>query len=86
MSPLPADSSFTLVIELRDDGNAPIGNPQPWIAADADVQRRMGEEKRDAGKVRTIPVRSVEEGAFAMEVWVEEGKAKGEGERERDEE
>ena len=31
---------------------------------------------RDLGGVRTTPVRSLEAGAFAMEVWVEEGKGK----------
>lgn len=31
---------------------------------------------RDLGGVRTTPVRSLEAGAFAMEVWVEEAKGK----------
>ncbi len=31
---------------------------------------------RDLGGVRTTPVRSLEAGAFRMEVWVEEGRGK----------
>lgn len=31
---------------------------------------------KDLGGVRTVPVRSLEAGAFVMEVWVEEGKGK----------
>lgn len=37
------------------------------------MQRRKGEGRKDTGKVRTVPVRSVDEGPFVMEVWVEEG-------------
>ena len=47
--------------------------------ADADVERggRDGSKKgRDLGGVRTTPVRSLEAGAFRMEVWVEEGRGK----------
>lgn len=31
---------------------------------------------KDLGGVRTTPVRSLEAGAFVMEVWVEEGRGK----------
>lgn len=31
---------------------------------------------KDLGGVRTTPVRSLEAGAFKMEVWVEEGRGK----------
>ena len=68
---------------------APIGHPQPWIAAEPGLQkeRERGEEDeggsaegrktgRGVGGVRTTPVRSLEAGAFVMEVWVEEGKGK----------
>lgn len=79
------------MIELRDGngGNgggdgAPIGNPQPWIAADGGVQRRKGEGRGEMKGVRTVPVRSVEEGAFVMEVWVDEAKGNGKGEGEGD--
>ncbi|KAL8825224.1 MAG: hypothetical protein Q9191_004548 [Dirinaria sp. TL-2023a] len=91
LTPLPHDCSFTVAIELRDEDGveAPLGNPQPWIAAEPGLQKegKRGEEDgrgsaegrktgRDIGGVRTTPVRSLEAGAFVMEVWVEEGKGK----------
>ena len=33
-------------------------------------------KEKDLGGVRTTPVRNLEAGAFAMEVWVEEGRGK----------
>ena len=63
-----------------------------WIPAEPGLQRERqraggGDEGRevfegrkpmgrDLGGVRTVPVRSLEAGAFAMEVWVEEGRGK----------
>ena len=44
---------------------------------DGDVQMEGGSKRGgDLGGVRTTPVRSLESGAFRMEVWVEEGRAK----------
>lgn len=44
------------------------------------IENLLGEngskKGKDLGGVRTVPVRSLEAGAFAMEVWVEEGKGK----------
>lgn len=76
---------------------APIGNPQPWVAAEPGLQRERdggeggdgeGKTGRDVGGVKTTPVRSLEAGAFVMEVWVEEGRGKfedgkGEGQGQR---
>ncbi|MCJ1353894.1 MAG: hypothetical protein MMC33_003881 [Icmadophila ericetorum] len=49
------------------------------------TRRRKKKKKkgRDLGGVRTTAVRSVEEGAFGMEVWVEEGSGKIGGGEER---
>ncbi|KAL6719316.1 hypothetical protein ACLMJK_003555 [Lecanora helva] len=47
--------------EGEEDGDAGFG------------ESKMG---RDLGGVRTTPVRSLEAGAFRMEVWVEEGRGK----------
>ncbi|KAG8527522.1 uncharacterized protein KY384_007674 [Bacidia gigantensis] len=46
-------------------------------------RRKMG---RDLGGVRTTPVRNLEAGAFAMEVWVEEARGKFEASVEEEEE
>ena len=84
LSPLPENCSFTLAIELRDEEGveAPIGRDEErrWIVAEPGWQRE-GEAGGNArgeylGGVRTTPVRSLEAGAFAMEVWVEEGAGK----------
>lgn len=42
-----------------------------------DTETGTGSKKgKDLGGVRTTPVRSLEAGAFVMEVWVEEGRGK----------
>ena len=63
-----------------------MGHLQGWIAAEPGLQRVRGEKGKereegsrrgkDLGGVRTTPVRSLEAGAFKMEVWVEEGRGK----------
>ncbi|KAL8781859.1 MAG: hypothetical protein Q9213_005800 [Squamulea squamosa] len=88
LRPLPPDCSFTLVTELRDDADIhpPLGPDTPWVAAEPRLQKqrkrddsevRPGTTKgKDLGGVRTTPVRNIESGAFVMEMWVEEGRAK----------
>lgn len=90
LAPLPDDCSFTLAIELRDDDEVevPIEREGRWIVTEPGLQRRRGgdgddvmgeggsKNGRDLGGVRTTPVRSLEAGAFRMEVWVEEGRGK----------
>ena len=82
LAPLPPDCTFTLVVELRDDAEPPLGSTNNWIAADAGMQRRKGDAKgqemgrRKKVEEKVVPVRKVEAGAFAMEVWMEEAAAK----------
>ncbi|KAI4229503.1 MAG: hypothetical protein L6R36_000767 [Xanthoria steineri] len=88
LSPLPPDCSFTMVTELRDDADIhpPLAPDTPWIAAEPRLQKQRkrneseaqpGSTKgKDLGGVKTTPIRNVESGAFVMEMWVEEGKAK----------
>ncbi|KAL9611088.1 MAG: hypothetical protein Q9167_004260 [Letrouitia subvulpina] len=69
----------------------PLSSVTPWIAAEPGLQKHRNESRegdqgqqeglerkhgRDRGGVRTTPVRSLESGAFAMEMWIEEGKGK----------
>lgn len=112
LSPLPADCTFTLAIEIRENADAPVGvkvgNRQPWIVAEPAVQadgvqrlqqqhRRKNdwddeiEEDGETGvegvgrglkAVRSMPLRSLADGEFVLEVWVEEGKGKFGGEQE----
>jgi mitotic spindle assembly checkpoint protein MAD2B len=78
---LPAECSYTVVIELKDQANAPIGHPQPWVPCEPSQQKpNESQGKRvgaDLGGVKSVPVRLVEAGAFVLETWIEEGKAKG---------
>jgi len=75
----------------KDGVEPPINKEGRWIAAEPGLQRgREGTDTANAavgtgsgrrrgkelGGVRTVPVRSLEAGAFMMEVWVEEGKGK----------
>ena len=90
LGPLPTNCSFTVCIELKPDGEAPIDQSStPWIPSQPSLQPNVkGENQgtsdtagsgtigKDLGGVKTKPVRSLEAGAFLLEVWVEEGKAK----------
>lgn len=48
-------------------------------AGEGEEGGRKGRKGEDLGGVKVTPVRSVEAGAFVMEVWVEEGREKFEG-------
>ncbi|KAK5165351.1 DNA-binding protein [Cryomyces antarcticus] len=84
LKPLPANCTFTVAIELKDDEpdkgrlNAPIGHPQPWVPVQPNLQRSREARKNgaDLGGVKTRPVRAVEAGECVFEMWIEEGKAK----------
>lgn len=60
LSPLPPNCTFSLAIELRakPQGEAPIGWPQPWIAAEPGLQR-----KADAPKVGQVTGNFAESGS-----------------------
>lgn len=47
-------------------------------------EEQTGSKKgKDLGGIKTTPVRSLEAGVFVMEVWVEEGRGKFEGEKQK---
>ncbi|KAM7188181.1 DNA polymerase zeta processivity subunit [Naviculisporaceae sp. PSN 640] len=87
---LPEGCTFTVAVELGDEGVAPIGYPQAWIPSepnlqpaggntDADEESGYGNAARqgkDLGGARTTPIRSVGAGPLYFECWLEEGKAK----------
>ncbi|KAI9883592.1 MAG: hypothetical protein M1823_004645 [Watsoniomyces obsoletus] len=80
LGPLPEGCSFTVCIELKDEAEAPLGHPQPWIPSVPSLQRpaektseRVGQ---DRGGVRTTPIRYVEAGEFLLDLWIEEGREK----------
>lgn len=80
MPKLPDECTYTLMVELRDEAEPPIGHPQPWIPSEPSLQttkdKDTGKAKRGeaVGGAKSIPVRFVESGAFMLETWVEEAK------------
>lgn len=78
MEPLPPACTFTVVVELRDEAQAPIGHPQPWIPTQSQDGRPSGSQsaKRRTLDNSTTPIRSVEAGPLFFECWVEESKVK----------
>jgi mitotic spindle assembly checkpoint protein MAD2B len=67
LTPLPKGCTFTIAIELKGEGNAPLSHPQPWMPAQAG---RNGPGARQAHL--TTPVRAVSAGEMVFETWIEE--------------
>jgi len=87
LKPLPEGCTFTLALELKDSADPPIGHPQHWIPTHPTLQRQvinqdgeLTETKRgdDLGGVSTTPIRAIDAGDMAFEMWIEESKAKAE--------
>ncbi|KAI0460130.1 HORMA domain-containing protein [Xylaria acuta] len=81
MAPLPEGCTFTVAVELRDEAEAPIGHPQPWVPTQPSLQTVSKDQQtpgEDVGGAKTTPLRAVEAGPLFFECWVEEGKAKSE--------
>lgn len=83
LGPLPPGCTFTVAVELKEEAEAPIGHPQPWIPMVPSLQatkkeKTKGEQTRgeDLGGAKTTPVRAVRAGEMVFELWIEEGKAK----------
>ncbi|PMD16522.1 DNA-binding protein [Hyaloscypha hepaticicola] len=80
LGPLPEGCTYTVAVELRDQADPPISNPQPWIPSEPSLQTgEKGSSENigsDLGGVKSTPVRLVEAGEFILETWVEEGRAK----------
>lgn len=78
MEPLPQSCTYTVAVELRDEAQAPIGHPQPWIPTQSQDGRSPTSPsvKRPTIDNNTTPIRSVEAGPLFLECWVEESKAK----------
>lgn len=72
LKPLPQGCTFTVAIELKPEGNAPVSHPQPWMPA----QPMESDDTAAARKVTTTPVRKVQAGDMIFETWIEEGEDK----------
>lgn len=80
LEPLPEGCTYTVVVEMRDEADPPIGHPQPWVPSPPSLQTgergQSGNIGADLGGVRQVPVRNVETGDFVFDMWIEEGRAK----------
>ncbi|KAI0541143.1 HORMA domain-containing protein [Xylaria digitata] len=79
MAPLPKGCTFTVAVELRDEAEAPIGHPQPWVPTQPNLQTASKDQQKpgeDVGGAKTTALRAIEAGPLFFECWVEEGKAK----------
>ncbi|KAL6818196.1 DNA-binding protein [Trichoderma sp. SZMC 28013] len=73
---LPPGCTFTLALELRDEAEAPIGYPQPWIPSEGPLQPPTAEKPHQGESLRgaaTKPVRSVRADPLFFECWLEQG-------------
>ena len=67
---LPPGCTFTIAVELKGDGGAPLGHPQPWMP----VESRKADDNATKPHNRTTPVRAVAAGEMIFETWIEEVK------------
>lgn len=82
---LPEGCTWGLVVEVKEGKEAPVGHPQAWVPSEPGLQVKRGEGGsgrvgKDRGGVRSTPIKLVEAGDFVLEAWIEEGRAKFEGE------
>lgn len=73
---VPIQCTFTIAIELKPDGQAPVSHPQAWIPAQQGRDARGEPQKREEGATRTTPLRSVQAGEMIFETWIEESQEK----------
>jgi mitotic spindle assembly checkpoint protein MAD2B len=72
LNPLPKGCTFTIVIHLKDGGEAPVTHPQPWMP----VQPRNLKGDSDPQALTTKPVRAVSAGDMVFETWIEQVEKK----------
>lgn len=72
LKPLPQGCTFTVAIELKPEGHAPVSHPQPWMPA----QPRYLDDNGGAPTITTTPLRKLQAGEMLFEAWIEEGQDK----------
>jgi mitotic spindle assembly checkpoint protein MAD2B len=72
LKPLPQGCTFTVAIELKPEGDAPVTHPQPWVPA----QPGDTDDKGSVPPLTTTPLRKVKAGDLVFETWIEEGQDK----------
>lgn len=69
MKQLPPDCTFTVAVELKPEGQAPLEHPQLWIPAERTATVDGTPANLDK---HTRPVRAVRAGSMMFETWIEE--------------
>lgn len=72
LKPPPHGNSFTVAIELKDDGEPPIGHPQPWIPAQSNKGKGAARNGMEDSAPSAVPVRAVRAGEMMFETWIEQ--------------
>lgn len=81
---IPDGCTFTVALELKDESEPPLKEPQAWIPVEPGLQKTVNRSSdgikavkgEHVGGARTIPVRTVAAGEMMFEMWIEEGKTK----------
>ena len=72
LRPLPEGCTFTVAIELKENGQPPIRHPQPWMPAQPEsIDEGEGD---DVVQNVTRPVRLVSAGDMRFESWLAQAK------------
>ena len=68
---LPEGCTFTLAIELKSEGQAPIAHPQAWMPSEP----RPTVHVSPRGSANAVPLRAVGAGDMVFESWIEQSAA-----------
>jgi mitotic spindle assembly checkpoint protein MAD2B len=70
LKPVPERCTFTVAIELKKEGQAPVSHPQPWIPAQRDAHGTLPDGSiTKSYSHRTTSMRSVRAGDMRFEAW-----------------
>lgn len=76
LKPVRPQCTFTIAIELQQDGPAPVSHPQAWIPAQREQDRAPEHQAKRINTPRTTALRSVQAGEMVFETWIEESHEK----------
>lgn len=71
LRPIADGCAFTIAMDLREDGQAPLAHPQPWVPVQQSLSPASDSERQHS---TTVPVRSIVAGEMVFETWIEENE------------
>ncbi|KAF2723900.1 DNA-binding protein [Polychaeton citri CBS 116435] len=74
LDPIPGGCIFTIAVDLKETGEAPLGHPQPWIPLGPGSYPLTAEDGKPTNNVfvSARPLRTVDAGRMKFESWIEE--------------